>query len=185
MKSDLIAAIAPLDKEQWKGFKLPFHFIATEYYDIEIVSGDRGFVASLLLKELDTPFEKMPDSYDPLFAHYWEDVEAWGIVIEDKLCAAIETSLEGWSNRLRVTELWVDDALRRQGIATALMDRAKQRAIEEDCRAMMLETQSNNPGAIAFYLGYGFQLIGFDTISYRNDDIQRREVHLEMGLLLR
>lgn len=60
--------------------------------------------------------------YDKLFQPHWDDVKAWGIVEDGRLLAAIETSVEGWSNRLRVTELWIDDAYRRQGIGTALMN---------------------------------------------------------------
>jgi len=70
------------------------------------------------------------------------------------------------------------------GIATALMDMAIGRAKQEGRRAVVLETQSCNEGAIDFYLNYGFTLIGFDTCAYRNDDIQRKEVRIEMGYYL-
>ena len=36
-------------------------------------------------------------------------------------------------------------------------------------------------GAIAFYLRQGFELIGFDTCCYTNDDPGRREVRLDLG----
>jgi GNAT superfamily N-acetyltransferase len=44
-----------------------------------------------------------------------------GILENGRLIAAIETTVEEWSNRLIVTELWVDADFRRKGIATALM----------------------------------------------------------------
>ncbi len=100
------------------------------------------------------------------------------------MIAAIETAVEAWSNRLRVTELWIDDEYRRQGIGTALMDIAIARARVEKRRAVMLETQSRNENAIAFYLAYGFTLIGFNACEYQNDDLVRKEVRMEMGLLL-
>ena len=61
---------------------------------------------------------------------------------------------------------------------------AVKRAREEKCRAVMLETQSRNENAIAFYLAYGFTLIGFNACEYGNNDLQRKEVRMEMGMLL-
>jgi len=64
------------------------------------------------------------------------------------------------------------------------MDIAMKRARDEKRRAVMLETQSRNENAVAFYLTYGFSLIGFDACAYRNDDLARKEVRMEMGILL-
>ena len=103
---------------------------------------------------------------------------------EDGLLAAIEIWHEKWSNRLRVTELWVDASLRRKGVGTRLMNLAKQRAQELGCRALMLETQSCNENAIAFYLSQGFTFFGFDRSCYGNNDVEKREVRIELGLYL-
>ena len=126
----------------------------------------------------------MPSDTDKLFQPWWDDIKAWGIVDNGRLIAVIETAVEEWSNRLRVTELWIDDAYRRKGIGTALMNIAVKRAKDENRRVIMLETQSRNEAAIAFYLVYGFTLIGFDACAYQNNDMQRREVRMEMGILL-
>lgn len=88
---------------------------------------------------------------------------------------------EEWSNRLMVTELWVSDELRRQGIGKRLMDKAKEIALCQNRRAVILETQSCNTDAIRFFLHEGFELIGFDTCCYTNNDIGRREVRLNFG----
>ena len=48
----------------------------------------------------------------------------------------------------------------------------------------MLETQSCNTDAIAFYLQEGLSLIGLDTCCYSNEDIARGEVRLELGAAL-
>ena len=62
------------------------------------------------------------------------------------------------------------------------MNIAVKRAKDEKRRVIMLETQSRNEAAIAFYLAYGFTLIGFDACTYQNNDLQRREVRMEMGM---
>ena len=62
-----------------------------------------------------------------------------------------------------------------------LMDKAKEIAVKQNRRAMILETQSCNTNAIGFYLHQGFEIIGFDTCCYTNNDIGRREVRINLG----
>jgi len=185
MKNDPIDRIIPLEREKWQGYILPFHYVSHNFYDVEIARADDNFQVSFVKKPFDIPFEYKPEKdYDKLFQSHWDDVKAWGIVENERLIAAIETAVEEWSNRLRVTELWMDDAFRRQGIGTALMNIAMKRARDEKRRAITLETQSRNENAIAFYLAYGFTLIGFNACEYQNNDLQRKEVRMEMGILL-
>lgn len=48
--------------------------------------------------------------------------------MDGELIAAIETDQELWSNRLRITELWVKDTYQKQGIGHALIETAKEQA---------------------------------------------------------
>ena len=80
-----------------------------------------------------------------------------------------------------MTELWVSDELQGKGLGKQLMDRAKEVAVAQNRRAIILETQSCNTKAIGFYLHQGFELIGFDTCCYTNNDIARREVRFNLG----
>ena len=93
----------------------------------------------------------------------------------------VEVCPEEWSNRLMVTELWVAEELRGQGVGKALMDKAKEVAVAQGRRTIILETQSCNTNAIGFYLHQGFELIGFDTCCYTNNDIGRREYRINLG----
>ena len=184
-KNHYINRIKPLEREKWEGHKFAqFNYTSNAYYDVEVKHEDNNFTLAFVKRPFDAPFEKKPDDFDVLFQPWWDDVKAWGIVEGEQLVAVIETAVEEWSNRLRVTELWVDDAYHRQGIATALMDIAVKRAKDEKRRVIMLETQSCNENAIAFYLAYGFTLIGFDSCAYQNNDLARKEVRMEFGLLL-
>ncbi len=186
--------IIPLPKEQWEGTAIPMRYTTDEYYDFQIEkSGDnKVFQIKLLKREADPPISHYPEEYDfpdKLYQPYWEKASAWGIVGEKdsemELLACIETCPEEWSNRLIVTELWVHEDLRRKGIAHRLMAIAKEQAKSENRRAIILETQSCNVGAISFYLKEGFEMIGFDSCCYSNSDIQRKEVRINMGFLLR
>lgn len=59
----------------------------------------------------------------------------------------------------------------------AISDAAKA----SGARMIVLETQSCNENAIAFYRKNGFEIIGFDLYSYSNTDPERHEIRIEMG----
>ena len=46
---------------------------------------------------------------------------------------------------------------------------------------VVLETQSCNENAIAFYSKNGFEIIGFDPYAYSNIAPERHEIRIEMG----
>ena len=178
--------IIALPKETWKGTAIPLATRSNSYYDLEIHPLDsNGCVISLTRKQAEEEIVHTPEEYDfpdSLYQEHWENAEAFGIVSEDgDLLACIEVCPEEWSNRLMVTELWVSDGLRHQGIGKRLMDKAKEIAASQNRRAVILETQSCNTNAIGFYLHEGFELIGFDTCCYTNNDIGRREVRINLG----
>ena len=180
-------AIVPLPKERWKGTPIPLSFTTDEYYDVAISEHGGGFFIEMEKKAFDAPVTHNPEDYDfpdSLYQDHWEGAQAWGVAEGGQLLACIETCPEEWSNRLMVTELWVSEALRRQGVGHRLMDIAKEQARREKRRAIILETQSCNVNAIGFYRHEGFELIGFDSCCYTNRDIERREVRLDMGFFL-
>ncbi len=180
--------IIPLPKEQWKGTVIPMRYTTEEYYDVDMQKVTDGYEIAIHRKKFDTPVTHFPEEYDfpdKLYQDHWEKAYAWGIVEEkdgrQEMIACIETCPEEWSNRLMITELWVHEKIRRQGVAHALMAVAKEQAVLEHRRAIILETQSCNVGAITFYQKEGFGPIGFDTCCYGNRDVERKEVRINMG----
>ncbi len=176
--------IVHLPKDQWKGTVLPIGYTSDQYYDVIVNQEEKGFAIKIEKKDFPEKVTHTPQEYDfpdKLYEDHWEHAFAWGVLLEDRLIAAIETDQELWSNRLRITELWVAEEYRKQGLGHALMEVAKEQARLERRRAIILETQSCNVNAIDFYLHEGFILIGLDTCCYRNNDLQRKEVRLEFG----
>ena len=178
--------IVPLPKEQWKGTAIPLATRNDSYYDVEIDPLDYdGCTIRLVRKQAEEEIVHTPEEYDfpdALYQDYWENAEAFGVVGENgELMACIEVCPEEWSNRLLVTELWVSEELRGIGVGRRLMNKAKEIAQEQDRRAIILETQSCNTKAIGFYLHEGFEIIGLDTCCYTNNDIERREVRINLG----
>lgn len=183
--------IVPLPREEWKGTPIPLKYSTECYYDLEMDTDENGFRVQMIKKPFDTPVTHSPEEYDfpdALYQDYWEKAEAYGIVAEKdgkkELLACIEICPEEWSNRLMVTEMWVADHLHRQGIGTRLMNVAKERAKQQGRRAIILETQSCNVGAIAFYRRQGFELIGYDACCYTNIDVERHEIRFNFGYFL-
>lgn len=174
--------IERLKQEEWENYPLEFEYETNAYYDLDIAAVHDGFTVTMEKKPFETMVKKK--FTDKLFPAYFENQEAYGIVKDAQLAAVISISKEGWSNRLRVTELLVCNEYRRQGIGKKLMDMAKHRAKELKCRSIILETQSCNHNAIQFYFSQGFSLFGFDKNCYSNNDVEKREVRLELGLLI-
>lgn len=75
----------------------------------------------------------------------------------------------------------LDFSERSRGVGTALMKTIEQTAENTGARMLILETQSCNENAIAFYKKNGFEIVGFDLYAYSNDDPERHEVRIEMG----
>ena len=183
--------IIPLPKEEWKGTPILMKYTTEEYYDLETSVSEDGFRVQMVKKKFETPVTHTPEEYvfpDSLYQDHWEKAEAYGIVCEKngkkELLACIELCPEEWSNRLMVTELWVSDELQRHGIGTRLMNLAKEQAKLQGRRAIILETQSCNVRAIAFYRSQGFELIGFDSCCYTNRDVERHEIRFDFGYFL-
>lgn len=176
--------IIHLAKDKWKETIIPIGYTTDKYYDVVVNKTDKGFTIDIEKKDFSEPVTHTPEEYDfpdKLYEDHWENAYAWGVLVKDKLIAAIETDQELWSNRLRITELWVAEEYQKKGIGHALIQVVKEQARRERRRAIILETQSCNVNAVDFYQHEGFTLIGMDACCYRNNDLQRKEVRLEFG----
>ena len=113
-----------------------------------------------------------------------EEWQGYELVFRYETTHFYDAEIKQDSNRLRVTSIWVAEKYRRKGFGKNLLTLAKSKALELGCRALMLETQSCNDKAIAFYLSQGLTLFGFDRSCYSNSDIEKHEVRLELGMYL-
>lgn len=118
---------------------------------------------------------------DTLLSQWLEAPQLYGAEADGGIRGYLELNHERWNNRMRVTNLLVEEGFRRQGIGRLLMDTAVEKAREAGARALVLETQSCNDQAIRFYRRNGFSLVGFDLTAYSQTDVQKKEVRLEMA----
>jgi hypothetical protein len=149
------------------------------YYDLVESSQNDMHQFSLKKCWYDHPIVK---SFDiELAPDYYENAIDYAISDQGLIIALLEIAHEHWNNRLRVTELWVHEDHRHEGIGKKLLDFAEEKGKEFGARAMVLETQSCNLPAIGLYLNRGFEWIGFDKTAYSNEDVAKQEIRLEMG----
>lgn len=162
--------------------RLRYHYTTDHHYALTSERGDKGWIMELTLKPLPQPVEKRFEGKIP--PRHVQSAVAYVATERGESVGWIVFSHEGWNNRVRVHELLVVEGFRRRGAGRALLAEAISYAKAKRARMVVLETQSCNIGAILFYLGQGFELVGFDSAAYSNDDIQKGEVRLEMGLPL-
>lgn len=167
-----------LKKKDYKGFVLDFKYKTNFYYD---VVRDQGDIFSIKLVK--KPFEKeMTKGFSGmLYENYFEDAKAYALRDENQVYGYLETDNEIWNNRMRISQILILDDYRRKGYGSLLLNKAKDIAKENNFREIILETQTCNYNAINFYIKNGFTVNGIDLSDYTNDDVENKEVRLEMA----
>lgn len=171
--------ISKLDRKEYEGKKFELRYLTKGYYDIEKV--DNGF------KFTYKTFEKIKEiTFDDYFFNEWlEQPVAYGAFEDGQLLGYVEGTIEQWNNRYRISNICIfNNDKRHCGIGTKLMDTIMKEAKNSGARMVVLETQTCNENAIAFYKKNGFETIGFDLYAYTNDDPKRHEIRIEMGKIL-
>lgn len=106
---------------------------------------------------------------------------AWGVVAGKKLIAAIETVPDAVSNCLCIQMIWVDMDFRKQGIGHRLMKVAKEQAMIERRRAVVLNVQGCHADLTDFLRHKGFMLVG-DNLSLYSPDKEEQIAVFEWRL---
>ena len=168
--------IRSMNKELFAGKKFTARYITNGYYDIG--TSEDGFFVRYV--PFEAPVEK---SFDDVFFGEWlEAPVAFGAFEGEELIGYVEGSPESWNRRFRISNICIfESSERKGGIGTRLMETITAEAKSSGARMIVLETQSCNEAAIAFYKKNGFEIIGFDLYAYSNEDPGRHEARIEMG----
>ena len=182
MKEEDSITIIELRKNDAYLKEIGSEYTSSYYYDVS-VHEETGFWKIELARK---PFEKALDKnyHGKLFEDHIEEPRAFAALCGDRQVGWLELGYDRWNNRMRVWELLVEDEFRKRGIGTLLVNNAARIAKEKGARMLVLETQTNNDVAVKFYLDFGFKLIGLDIAAYSNEDLEKREIRLELGLKL-
>lgn len=172
--------ILPLERAAYAGKRFTARYQTRGYYDLR--ASEDGF--QMKYAPFEAPVERSFE--DEFFGEWLENPVAFGAFEDGRLLGFVEGALEGWNNRFRISNICVFDRSERgRGLGTRLMNAITETARALGARMLVLETQSCNENAIAFYKRNGFAVIGFDLYAYSNADPERHEVRIEMGRKLK
>ncbi len=168
--------IKKLDPGEYAGKRFKLVYTSATYLDI--IRTEKGF--EVLSKHFDKETEF---SFEDCFFNEWlESPVAYGAFESGELLGYVEGSPETWNNRYRISNICVfDNNVRHKGIGSMLIEHILSEAKSSGARMLVLETQTCNEKAIAFYRKHGFEIIGFDMFAYTNNDPARHEVRIEMA----
>lgn len=145
--------IKQLCKEEYQGKKFTASYITNGYYNI--YPNEKGF--RIYYVKFDSPVKKSFD--DTFFGDWLEKPIAFGAFENSQLEGYIEGSIESWNNRFRISNICIfNNSKRNVGMGTKLLNIISDVAKSLNARMIVLETQSCNENAIAFYQKNGFRL---------------------------
>ncbi len=168
--------IRQLSKQEYQGREYSTAIHSDMYLSID--PSDEGFIMKWIESEKDL---KMSIK-DILFEEWLESPVAYGAFENGRMLGFVEGFHEKWNNRFRISNICIfEEADRRSGIGTILLEKIMADAVNCGARMAVLETQSFNYKAISFYRKNGFEIIGFDRYAYSNKGPEEHNMRIEMG----
>jgi aminoglycoside phosphotransferase (APT) family kinase protein/ribosomal protein S18 acetylase RimI-like enzyme len=173
-----VIKIIEIDPSSVKDKVIDFNYVSDGYYDVVSNDKEMGFTLKYVLH----PTKINKHFSDHVVSDYIEHPIVYFVYDEENHEVGYLTlGIDEWNQRLRIWNILINESYRHLGIGTLLINKAKELMKLYNLRQIVLETQSCNNKAIAFYLKNGFKLIGIDTHCYSNYDIKNKEVRLEFG----
>ncbi|MEK4629169.1 GNAT family N-acetyltransferase [Solibacillus sp. FSL R7-0682] len=166
-------------KDYPQGKIVSYKYTSNKYYDVSIKKTETSWQISLEEEKLANPFEKLLE--EEIFEDYKNGSEYYIGEWNGQEIAVLVIQQMAWNNTLLIHDLYVTESFKRNGIGEKLMVVAKKRGSALGVRSITLETQTSNYPAIQFYLKNGFELVGVNTISYTNEDMENKEVRIELA----
>ncbi|MEG0415154.1 MAG: GNAT family N-acetyltransferase [Erysipelothrix sp.] len=173
--------IRKLNKEDYVGKTYDVTYTTDSYYDVELL--EDVFWGATLIKK---PFEEIQhkEFSGEFFADHLENPKLFGLEVDGDLVGFIQIGEESWHQRMRISDIIIDDSYRNRGYGSQLIKYVIEFVEDKPIRELVLEVQSCNTKAIEMYQKNGFKIMGIDLTHYTNQDIENREVRLEMTLII-
>jgi ribosomal protein S18 acetylase RimI-like enzyme len=116
----------------------------------------------------DYTLEKYEDLLAAMIPHNYKQI----IVVENGITIGLAGFWIGtklWSGKyLEMDNVVVHEDFRSNGIGSIMTNYLNQKAIDEDCKMIVLDAFSTNFGAHKFYMNHGFVPKGFHFIKFLN-----------------
>ncbi|CEM63115.1 GNAT family N-acetyltransferase [Treponema phagedenis] len=157
--------------------KIPVKYKTPSYFDLQINRDGGGDAFKLIKKD----FEKLTEKRYTINLFEEAGAMVYGVENENEVIGFIEMIQQKWIRRLRILNIYVKSKYRSHHIGSLLLEFAESRAAHLHCRAVVLDTESCNYNAIRFYQKHGFQITGFDTLCYTNNDVALHEFRIDLA----
>ena len=137
---------------------------------IELTTIDEMMEQFSLIQQLypDYSTEKYHDLLNAMLPNNYKQL----IVVENGITIALAGFWIGtklWSGKyLELDNVVVHEDFRSKGIGSIMTNYLNQKAIDEDCKMIVLDAFSTNFGAHKFYMNHGFVPKGFHFIKFLN-----------------
>jgi len=137
---------------------------------IELTTIDEMMEHFSLIQQLypDYSTEKYQDLLSAMLPNNYKQL----IVVENGITIALAGFWIGtklWSGKyLEMDNVVVHEDFRSNGIGSIMTNYLNQKAIDEDCKMIVLDAFSTNFGAHKFYMNHGFVPKGFHFIKFLN-----------------
>lgn len=160
-------------------------YASAQRYAVQKQETDALTVLTLTLETLEQPYPKdywtcLNDDDLRRYESLLGEGFSLGAYLHGEWVGVALAEAHPWNRVLNVWELHVHPQHRRAGIGRQLVDELASRALDAGLRALTVETQNTNVGAIRFYRRAGFAIEGIDLSYYTNDDIDDGEVAIFM-----
>ncbi|MEO8392681.1 MAG: GNAT family N-acetyltransferase [Chloroflexota bacterium] len=177
-----IRPLTQLNPDDFRG--IVTGYTSSSRYRVQKSETDQSTVFALELEQMDTPYVKHDDLFDEdnlrNYQTYVQNGFSFGAYDGERLIGIAVAEAQEWSNRLWLWEFHIAEAYRGMGVGRRLMDTLIERSRQAGLRAIFLETQNTNVGAIRFYRKMGFTLAGLNLALYSNQDYPDGEICLFM-----
>lgn len=114
------------------------------------------------------PYVKKYEDDDIDVSYVEEEGKAVFLYYADNNCIGRIKIRAHWNGYALIEDIAVAKDYRKNGVGTALLNKAMEWAKENDCCGLMLETQDINVSACHFYAKHRFVIGAVDTMLYSN-----------------
>lgn len=149
-----------------------FGYRSTQMYHVTRESSMNSFSFRFHLIDLEAPYMKKEMNNEDDLRRYQSLVKmgcSFGLFVENELVALAISEPQSWNNTLMLWHIQVHHEKRRRAYGKTLLNEVVLIAQANGFRAVTVETQNTNTGAIQFYLSNGFTIEGIDLSLYTKE----------------
>lgn len=149
------------------------HSISTEHvWQMAIESHETNQAVAFRVARLPRSMKVVYARSDEALWASWREHNAYLVAeYDNQLAGYVNIHLHAAQEAAWIADLVVDSTYRMLGIGSALLRAARQWAVEQGLRRIVVETQTKNYPSIMFLQKRGFSFCGYNELFYPNQDI--------------